>query len=227
MNFTHPIYYRLHCCIFHDTNYSLTIRKYHCKVNLFLIFSFCFPSCRLCSVNEIMKHYKVCGVAVLGKDNIMKHASDTHGGRGAYQCQYCRKFFLRLNYLEMHRSYGCSQNPQRSRPLCDFCGRKFCQPQKLKVHIKRMHSGECHRTNLSIHSSTSVICTYMYISLRNVGSSQRISMQIVSETSRLAGGTSASHEGSTSQGCSWGSYVRSLWKNVSEQEQFEDSYADA
>ncbi|XP_015595304.1 uncharacterized protein LOC107267762 [Cephus cinctus] len=113
LNFMHPIYYRLHCCIFHDTNYSLTIRKYHCKV---------------------------CGAAVLGKDNIMKHAAELHAGRGAYQCQYCKKFFLRLNYLEMHRTYGCAQNPQRSRPLCDFCGRKFCQPQKLKVHIKRMHS---------------------------------------------------------------------------------------
>lgn len=113
INFLHPFYYRLHCCIFHDTNYSLTIRKYHCKV---------------------------CGSAVLGKDNIMKHAAELHSGRGAYQCQYCKKFFLRLNYLEMHRTYGCSQNPQRSRPLCDFCGRKFCQPQKLKVHIKRMHS---------------------------------------------------------------------------------------
>ena len=85
---------------------------------------------------------KVCGEAVLGKDNIMKHAAQLHAGRGAYQCQYCKKFFLRLNYLEMHRTYGCSQNPQRSRPLCDFCGRKFCQPQKLKVHIKRMHSGD-------------------------------------------------------------------------------------
>ncbi|KAF7989609.1 hypothetical protein HCN44_008283 [Aphidius gifuensis] len=113
INFLHTFYYRLHCCIFHDTNYSLTIRKYHCKI---------------------------CGVAVLGKDNIMKHAAELHAGRGAYQCQYCKKFFLRLNYLEMHRTYGCSKNPQRSRPLCDFCGRKFCQPQKLKVHIKRMHS---------------------------------------------------------------------------------------
>ena len=53
---------------------------------------------------------------------------------------YFFQFFLRLNYLEMHRTYGCSANPQRARPLCDFCGRKFCQPQKLKVHIKRMHS---------------------------------------------------------------------------------------
>ncbi|KAL0129598.1 hypothetical protein PUN28_001699 [Cardiocondyla obscurior] len=111
--FAHSIYYRLHCCIFHDMNYSLTIRKYHCKV---------------------------CGATVLGKDNIMKHAAELHDGRGAYQCQYCKKFFLRLNYLEMHRTYGCSQNPHRARPLCDFCGRKFCQPQKLKVHIKRMHS---------------------------------------------------------------------------------------
>ncbi len=84
---------------------------------------------------------QVCGATVLGKDNIMKHAAELHEGRGAYQCQYCKKFFLRLNYLEMHRTYGCSQNPHRARPLCDFCGRKFCQPQKLKVHIKRMHSG--------------------------------------------------------------------------------------
>uniref|UniRef100_A0A1B0CGW1 C2H2-type domain-containing protein n=2 Tax=Lutzomyia longipalpis TaxID=7200 RepID=A0A1B0CGW1_LUTLO len=70
----------------------------------------------------------------------MKHAAQMHDGKGAYQCQFCKKFFLRLNYLEMHRTYGCSANPQRARPLCDFCGRKFCQPQKLKVHIKRMHS---------------------------------------------------------------------------------------
>ncbi|XP_063238994.1 uncharacterized protein LOC134540265 [Bacillus rossius redtenbacheri] len=113
LRFSHPLYYRLHCTVFHDPNFSLTIRKYHCKV---------------------------CGTAVLGKENIMKHAAEMHDGKGAYQCQFCKKFFLRLNYLEMHRTYGCASNPQRTRPLCDFCGRKFCQPQKLKVHIKRMHS---------------------------------------------------------------------------------------
>lgn len=114
LRFDHPLHYRTHCSVFHDPGFSLTIRKYHCKI---------------------------CGVAVLGKENIMKHAEKLHDGKGAYQCQFCRKFFLRLNYLEMHRTYGCAANPQRARPLCDFCGRKFCQPQKLKVHIKRMHSG--------------------------------------------------------------------------------------
>ncbi|XP_055711946.1 uncharacterized protein LOC129807026 isoform X2 [Phlebotomus papatasi] len=113
LKFEHPLYYRTHCSVFHDPAFSLTIRKYHCKV---------------------------CSIAVLGKENIMKHAAQMHDGKGAYQCQFCKKFFLRLNYLEMHRTYGCSANPQRARPLCDFCGRKFCQPQKLKVHIKRMHS---------------------------------------------------------------------------------------
>ncbi|CAB3385751.1 Hypothetical predicted protein [Cloeon dipterum] len=113
LKFSNSLYYRIHCSVFHDPNFSLTIRKYHCKV---------------------------CGLSVLGKENIMKHAAEQHGGKGAYQCQFCKKFFLRLNYLEMHRTYGCAANPQRTRPLCDFCGRKFCQPQKLKVHIKRMHS---------------------------------------------------------------------------------------
>ncbi|XP_037027749.1 uncharacterized protein LOC119068311 isoform X1 [Bradysia coprophila] len=113
LKFDHPLYYRNHCSIFHDPSFSLTIRKYHCKI---------------------------CGASVLGKENITKHAAQMHDGKGAYQCQFCKKFFLRLNYLEMHRTYGCSANPQRARPLCDFCGRKFCQPQKLKVHIKRMHS---------------------------------------------------------------------------------------
>ena len=42
----------------------------------------------------------------------------------------------------MHRTYGCSENPGRTRPLCDLCGKKFCQPQKLKVHMRRMHSGK-------------------------------------------------------------------------------------
>ncbi|XP_055680909.1 uncharacterized protein LOC129788688 [Lutzomyia longipalpis] len=113
IKFDHPLFYRTHCSVFHDPSFSLTIRKYHCKI---------------------------CSIAVLGKENIMKHAAQMHDGKGAYQCQFCKKFFLRLNYLEMHRTYGCSANPQRARPLCDFCGRKFCQPQKLKVHIKRMHS---------------------------------------------------------------------------------------
>ncbi|XP_066259483.1 uncharacterized protein [Euwallacea similis] len=113
MTFQHPLYYKVHCSLFHDTRYSLAIRKYHCKV---------------------------CGAAILGKENIRKHATEQHNGKGAYQCQYCKKFFLRLSYLEMHKTYGCSSNPLRSKSLCDFCGRKFCQPQKLRVHIKRMHS---------------------------------------------------------------------------------------
>lgn len=64
LRFSHPLYYRLHCTVFHDPQFSLTIRKYHCKV---------------------------CGLAVLGKDNIVKHALSEHGGKGAYQCQYCKK----------------------------------------------------------------------------------------------------------------------------------------
>lgn len=34
---------------------------------------------------------QVCGLAVLGKENIMRHAAEQHEGRGAYQCQYCKK----------------------------------------------------------------------------------------------------------------------------------------
>ncbi|XP_049310200.1 uncharacterized protein LOC105229814 [Bactrocera dorsalis] len=133
LRFDHPLYYRTHCSIFHDPSMSLTIRKYHCKV---------------------------CGEAVLGKDNIMKHAAEKHEGKGAYQCQFCNKFFLRLNYLEMHRTYGCAANPNRARPLCDFCGRKFCQPQKLKAHIKRMHSGSraaLQRHSKEVHSRNSTV----------------------------------------------------------------------
>ncbi|TRY69509.1 hypothetical protein TCAL_09400 [Tigriopus californicus] len=114
IKFSHPLYYRLHCSVFHDPQYSLTIRKYHCKV---------------------------CGLTVLGKENIIKHATEKHDGKGAYQCQFCQKHFLRLNYLDMHRNYGCSSNPSRTRPLCKICGKKFCQPQKLKIHLRRMHNG--------------------------------------------------------------------------------------
>ncbi|KAI4470159.1 zinc finger protein [Holotrichia oblita] len=73
MNFDHPIYYRIHCSVFHDIRYSLTIRKYHCKI---------------------------CGAAILGKENIMKHASTLHNGQGAYQCQFCKKVctFMPMNY---------------------------------------------------------------------------------------------------------------------------------
>ena len=47
----------------------------------------------------------------------------------------------------MHRTYGCSENPGRTRPLCDLCGKKFCQPQKLKVHMRRVHSGKLDGTS--------------------------------------------------------------------------------
>ena len=50
--------------------------------------------------------------------------------------------FLRLNYLDMHRTYGCAANPSRTRPECKMCGKQFCQPQKLKLHIKNIHSGQ-------------------------------------------------------------------------------------
>ncbi|XP_047737679.1 uncharacterized protein LOC108671995 [Hyalella azteca] len=113
MKFVHPLHYRMHCSVFHDPNYSLTIRKYHCKV---------------------------CGLAVLGKENIMRHAAEQHEGRGAYQCQFCKKFFLRLHSLDMHVTYSCSRNPARVFPLCDYCGKKFCQPQHLRSHQKRMHA---------------------------------------------------------------------------------------
>ena len=66
------MYYRLHCAVFHDTQFSLTIRKYHCKV---------------------------CGLAVLGKENIVKHAMEKHEGKGAYQCQFCQKVSLRCSLI--------------------------------------------------------------------------------------------------------------------------------
>lgn len=34
LKFDHPLYYRNHCSIFHDPSFSLTIRKYHCKVRI-------------------------------------------------------------------------------------------------------------------------------------------------------------------------------------------------
>ncbi|KAL9879433.1 uncharacterized protein ACN2A1_011399 isoform 1-T1 [Glossina fuscipes fuscipes] len=136
LKFDHPLYYRTHCSVFHDPSMSLTIRKYHCKV---------------------------CGEAVLGKDNIMKHAAEKHDGKGAHQCQFCNKFFLRLSYLEMHRTYGCVANPNRTQPICDFCGRKFFRPQKLKAHIKRAHSGsraalQRHAKEVHSRNSTVVSC---------------------------------------------------------------------
>lgn len=70
MTFSHPHYYRIHCSVFHDLRYSLTIRKYHCKI---------------------------CGAAVLGKENIMKHAAELHNGQGAYQCQFCKKVLNNFN----------------------------------------------------------------------------------------------------------------------------------
>ncbi|KAK2714246.1 uncharacterized protein LOC136039763 isoform X2 [Artemia franciscana] len=111
-SFDHPLYYRTHVNVFHDPNFSLTVRKFFCKV---------------------------CSSPLLGKEALVKHAAEEHEGKGAYQCSFCGKFFLRPNYLEMHRNYGCAANPNRERPQCHLCGKKFCQPQKLKIHIKKIH----------------------------------------------------------------------------------------
>lgn len=67
LRFDHLIYYRTHCSIFHDIGFSLTIKKYHCKI---------------------------CKISILGKENIMKHAEQMHDGKGAYQCQFCKKVSL-------------------------------------------------------------------------------------------------------------------------------------
>ena len=142
LSFDHPLYYRLHCSVFHEPHLSLTIRKYHCKI---------------------------CRLAVLGKENILQHALEDHSGKGAYQCQHCKKVnfalsplslerdgsaspgpaafknnsfslqcFFQQNYLELHSNYGCSS--ERSNHMCDLCGKKFCQPQRLKIHMLRMHA---------------------------------------------------------------------------------------
>lgn len=55
MQFEHPLYYRTHCSFFHDPSFSLTIKKYHCKI---------------------------CGETVIGKENIVKHVADKHDGKG-------------------------------------------------------------------------------------------------------------------------------------------------
>ena len=75
VRFSHPLHYRMHCTVFHDLQFSLTIRKYHCKV---------------------------CGLAVLGKENIVKHATTEHDGKGAYQCQYCKKVIVKCRAQAYH-----------------------------------------------------------------------------------------------------------------------------
>ncbi|XP_037074288.1 histone-lysine N-methyltransferase MECOM-like [Pollicipes pollicipes] len=113
LKFEHPLFYRRHCSLFHEPGTPLTIRKYYCKV---------------------------CGEAVLGRQKLLRHALEQHGGAGAYQCQHCGKYFRRLGYLDVHRNHGCAANPLRTHPLCHLCGTRFCQPQKLRAHIRRVHS---------------------------------------------------------------------------------------
>ena len=91
VRFSHPLHYRMHCTVFHDLQFSLTIRKYHCKV---------------------------CGLAVLGKENIVKHAMTEHDGKGAYQCQYCKK--VREWFVRSTTSYGLMQGLTAIIDLRDF-----------------------------------------------------------------------------------------------------------
>jgi hypothetical protein len=93
LKFSHPLYYRLHCTVFHDPQFSLTIRKYHCKV---------------------------CGMAVLGKENIVRHAVAKHEGKGAYQCQYCKKVLVRMPD-RVRDSVGVIQLTNSCLPLSTSC----------------------------------------------------------------------------------------------------------
>ncbi|MPC12114.1 hypothetical protein E2C01_004792 [Portunus trituberculatus] len=56
---------------------------------------------------------QVCGLAVLGKENIMRHAAEQHEGRGAYQCQYCKKVSIRMSPLACMTVFW--SRPARSR----------------------------------------------------------------------------------------------------------------
>ncbi|CAG0896921.1 unnamed protein product, partial [Cyprideis torosa] len=151
-SFLSPMYYRTHISIFHDPEYPLNMRKYHCKV---------------------------CSEQVVGKENIIKHAEKLHDGKGAYQCQFCGRFFIRLSYLDVHRTYGCKNNPQRTRPLCDLCGKKFSQPQKLRTHVKRMHGDmadvlrqfQCKQCSKLLGSGPALLRHYKDVHKRNIDSS--------------------------------------------------------
>ncbi|CAB4055757.1 unnamed protein product [Lepeophtheirus salmonis] len=66
LSFVHVLHYALHIKSLHDPRYSLTIRKYHCKI---------------------------CAIGILGKENFVSHLSNLHRGQGGHQCQYCKKIF--------------------------------------------------------------------------------------------------------------------------------------
>ena len=65
------------------------------------------------------------------------------------------QFFLRLHSLDMHVTYSCGRNPARVFPLCDYCGKKFCQPQHLRSHQKRMHAGKATLAHINLFNNNS------------------------------------------------------------------------
>lgn len=76
---------------------------------------------------------QVCGLAVLGKENIMRHAAEQHEGRGAYQCQYCKKVSICTSPLAcmrvfLYRPARCLVLPSQRPP----------PPSTMMVTLKRL-----------------------------------------------------------------------------------------
>ncbi|KAL5278033.1 hypothetical protein ACFFRR_002962 [Megaselia abdita] len=129
VQFEHPLYYRTHCSFFHDPTFSLTIKKYHCKI---------------------------CGETVIGKENIVKHAAEKHDGKGSraalqrhakevhsrnsavVSCPRCQKLFQNRSNLKIHmlthsgvRPFKCAESE---------CTAAFTTKQCLQFHYKKVHN---------------------------------------------------------------------------------------
>ena len=106
----HPLYQKLHDFIFHDP--AALKRKLCCKF---------------------------CGFYYRGNQNLMAHIINEHEGKETSQCDHCQKYFFQQNYLELHQSYCCTHNPNRSKLECELCGIRFANPQKLRGHVIEIH----------------------------------------------------------------------------------------
>ena len=81
---------------------------------------------------------QVCGLAVLGKENIMRHAAEQHEGRGAYQCQFCKK--VRANNSSIKQLRPPVNMPIFALHIDDYSQQNALFNQKVYLHHTQSHS---------------------------------------------------------------------------------------
>ncbi|XP_073828704.1 uncharacterized protein [Musca autumnalis] len=97
----------------------------------------------------------LCCVTFYKKSSLIQHNEELHSDspkpRKTYECKKCGKSFIKLSYFQIHPEF-CGGKPKhdqnKTRVVCDICGKSYKDKPDLKVHKAMYHNDERHQCHI-------------------------------------------------------------------------------